>query len=80
MTDPLHKPNPIPNMLTAFRLVAGIIMFLLLAGAIMSAYLDPRDQFNLYKAAFVCFVLAAVTDYFDGLLLAACRDIIDLYS
>lgn len=68
MTNAAHKPNPIPNMLTAFRLVAGIIMFLLLAGAIMSAYLDPRDQFNLYKAAFVCFVLAAVTDYFDGWL------------
>ena len=68
MTNAPHKPNPIPNMLTGFRLVAGMIMFLLLAGAIMSAYLDPQDQFNLYKAAFVCFVLAAVTDYFDGWL------------
>lgn len=68
MTDTAHKPNPIPNILTGFRLVAGMIMFLLLAGAIMSAYLDPQDQFNLYKAAFVCFVLAAITDFFDGWL------------
>ena len=73
MTDPAHKPNPIPNLLTGMRLVAGVIMFLLLAGAmggvpLLSAYLTPEDQFALYRAAFVFFVLAAVTDFFDGFL------------
>lgn len=74
MTDTApHKPNPIPNLLTGMRLVAGVIMFLLLAGAmggvpVLSAYLSPEDQFALYKAAFVFFVLAAITDWFDGFL------------
>lgn len=67
------KPNPIPNLLTALRLVAGVAMFLMLAGAmggvpILSAYLSPDDQFALYRAAFVFFVVAAVTDFFDGWL------------
>jgi cardiolipin synthase len=68
-----HKPNPIPNLLTGMRLVAGVIMFLMLAGAmggvpIVSAYLSPDDQFALYKAAFVFFVVASITDWIDGFL------------
>ena len=67
------RPNPIPNILTGLRLVAGVVMFLMLAGAmggvpILSAYLSPDDQFALYKAAFVFFVVASITDWIDGFL------------
>lgn len=73
MTADAPRPNPIPNLLTAMRLVAGVLMFLMLAGAmggvpILSAYLSPDDQFALYRAAFVFFVLASITDFFDGWL------------
>lgn len=66
------KPNPIPNILTGVRLAAGVVMFLILAGAtatpILSAYLSPDDQFALYRAAFFIFVVAASTDWVDGFL------------
>lgn len=70
MTSPLHK---IPNILTGARLAAGVIMFLILAGAmggvpILSAYLSPQDQFALQRTAFVIFVVAASTDWVDGWL------------
>ena len=73
MTDAPHHANPIPNILTALRLVAGVVMFLMLAGAmggvpILSAYLSPQDQFALQKAAFIVFVIAASTDWVDGFL------------
>lgn len=71
MTDATpHKPNPIPNLLTALRLVAGIVMFLLLAGTLLDAsyFLSGEDQFRIYQIAFWLFVLAAVTDWFDGFL------------
>ena len=62
----------VPNILTGARLAAGVIMFLILAGAtatpILSAYLSPDDQFALYKAAFFIFVVAASTDWVDGFL------------
>ncbi|WP_231378960.1 MULTISPECIES: CDP-diacylglycerol--glycerol-3-phosphate 3-phosphatidyltransferase [Brevundimonas] len=69
MTSPLRN---IPNILTGARLAAGVIMFLILAGAtatpILSAYLSPDDQFALYRAAFFIFVIAASTDWVDGFL------------
>jgi len=64
--------NAIPNVLTGLRLVAGVIMFLVLAGATgipgLSAYLSPDDQFALYRAGFWIFVVAASTDWVDGFL------------
>ena len=72
MTPNPHA-NPIPNLLTGLRLVAGVVMFLILCGAmggvpIVSAYLSPEDQFALYRAAFILFVIAALTDWVDGYL------------
>ena len=70
MTRP--HANPIPNILTGIRLFAGVIMFLILAGAtgipVLSSYLSPDDQFALYRAAFWIFVIAASTDWVDGYL------------
>ncbi len=68
-----YRANPIPNILTGLRLIAGVVMFLILAGAtggvpILSAYLSPEDQFALYRAAFWIFVVAASTDWIDGFL------------
>lgn len=73
MTDTVRRANPIPNLLTGLRLIAGVVMFLMLAGAmggvpILSAYLSPQDQFALQKAAFIVFVVAASTDWVDGYL------------
>jgi len=71
---PVTSPvNPIPNILTGIRLAAGIVMFLILAGAtggfgFLSAYLSPDDQFALYRTAFWIFVVAASTDWVDGYL------------
>ena len=63
----------IPNILTSLRLAAGIVMFLLLAGAtsgvpFFSAMLSPDDQFALYRTGFWIFVIAASTDWVDGYL------------
>lgn len=68
-----HHANPIPNILTGLRLAAGVVMFLILAGATggfgpLSAYLSPEDQFGLYRVAFYIFVVAASTDWIDGYL------------
>ena len=68
-----HKPNPIPNLLTAIRLAAGVVMFLLLAGAtsgwpLISRMLSPDDQFAMYRIGFWIFVIAASTDWIDGYL------------
>ncbi|WP_226635934.1 CDP-diacylglycerol--glycerol-3-phosphate 3-phosphatidyltransferase [Brevundimonas poindexterae] len=68
-----HHANPIPNILTGIRLAAGVVMFLILAGAtggipVLSSYLSPEDQFGLYRAAFFIFVVAASTDWVDGYL------------
>ena len=73
MTAPAHRANPIPNILTGLRLFAGVVMFLILAGATggfgpLSAYLSPDDQFALYRTAFWIFVVAASTDWVDGYL------------
>ena len=68
-----HKVNPIPNILTGLRLAAGVVMFLLLAGAtsgfpFISVWLSPDDQFTMYKVGFWIFVIAASTDWVDGYL------------
>lgn len=63
--------NPIPNMLTGVRLVAGMGMFVLMAissGAIPFMAALPDTIFTLQRWAFYAFVLASVTDYFDGYL------------
>jgi CDP-diacylglycerol--glycerol-3-phosphate 3-phosphatidyltransferase len=68
-----HKVNPIPNILTSIRLAAGVVMFLLLAGAtsgfpFLSVWLSPDDQFTMYMVGFWIFVIAASTDWVDGYL------------
>jgi CDP-diacylglycerol--glycerol-3-phosphate 3-phosphatidyltransferase len=61
----------IPNFLTGARIAAGAISFLLLAAAaggvpFLSERLTPDAQFSMERWAFVAFVLAALTDFFDG--------------
>lgn len=63
--------NPIPNILTGLRLLAGVVMFLILAGAAPGGIpfvLDPNDSFALNRVAFIIFVVAASTDWIDGFL------------
>lgn len=73
MTPNPHA-NPIPNILTGLRLFAGVVMFLILAGAapqgipMLSQYLTPDHQFRLGRTAFIIFVVAASTDWVDGYL------------
>ena len=60
--------NPLPNILTWIRLVAGLIMFTLLAGAaggipFLSDQLVVDSQFDMIRWAFFAFVLGAVTDF-----------------
>jgi CDP-diacylglycerol--glycerol-3-phosphate 3-phosphatidyltransferase len=63
----------LPNILTTLRLILGLVMFLCLAGAaggipFLSDSLDAEQQFALLQIAFIAFVVAAVTDFFDGWL------------
>jgi len=63
----------IPNLLTGARVAAGVISFFLLAAAaggvpFLSENLTPDTQFGLERWAFVAFVVAASTDFFDGWL------------
>ena len=65
--------NAIPNILTGIRLFGGVVMFLVLAGAmggvpVLSAYLSPDQQFSLYRTGFWLFVIVAITDFLDGWL------------
>jgi CDP-diacylglycerol--glycerol-3-phosphate 3-phosphatidyltransferase len=65
--------NPIPNILTTIRLILGLAMFVMLDGAaggipLFSASLTPDAQFVLQRWAFYAFVIAALTDLFDGIL------------
>lgn len=63
----------LPNILTSLRLVMALFMFVALAAAsgavpYLSANLTPEAQFALQRWAVYAFVLAAITDYFDGWL------------
>src|ERR1700743_3133207 len=63
----------LPNILTSMRLVLALFMFLALAaaaGAIpgLSDHLPQPLQFTLQRWAVYAFVVAAVTDFFDGWL------------
>ncbi|HEX6865856.1 MAG TPA: CDP-diacylglycerol--glycerol-3-phosphate 3-phosphatidyltransferase [Caulobacteraceae bacterium] len=63
----------LPNILTAGRLVLTLFMFLALAAAaggvpFVSEHLTPDMQFGLQRWAFWAFIVAAVTDFFDGWL------------
>lgn len=61
--------NRLPNILTSLRLALALITFFLLAGAaILSDRLTGPQQFSLERWAFWSFVVAAVTDFFDGWL------------
>jgi CDP-diacylglycerol--glycerol-3-phosphate 3-phosphatidyltransferase len=63
----------LPNILTSMRLVLALFMFVALAAASGSApgladRLGPETQFALERWAVYAFVVAAVTDFFDGWL------------
>jgi len=63
----------LPNILTSMRLVLALFMFIALAAAAgavpgLSDHLEPQAQFALQRWAVYAFVVAAVTDFFDGWL------------
>lgn len=59
----------LPNLLTSARLFLALFTFFGLAGAaLLSDRLPPSTQFALERWAFWAFVVAAVTDFFDGWL------------
>lgn len=63
----------LPNILTSLRLVLALFMFVALAAAAggvpwLSDQLTPDMQFALERWAVWAFVIAAVTDFFDGWL------------
>jgi len=63
----------LPNILTSLRLVLALFMFLALAAAAgavpgLSNHLTLETQFALQRFAVYAFVVAAVTDFFDGWL------------
>ena len=68
----------LPNILTGFRLVLALFMFVALATAAgatpwLSARLTGEAQFSLERWAFFAFLVAAVTDFFDGWLARAMK-------
>lgn len=59
----------LPNLLTGLRLALALFTFFGLAtAALLSDTLTPADQFALERWAFTAFVVAAITDFFDGWL------------
>jgi CDP-diacylglycerol--glycerol-3-phosphate 3-phosphatidyltransferase len=63
----------LPNILTSMRLVLALFMFVAFAAAAgavpgLSDHLTPETQFALQRWAIYAFVIAAVTDFFDGWL------------
>jgi CDP-diacylglycerol--glycerol-3-phosphate 3-phosphatidyltransferase len=63
----------LPNILTSGRLVLTLFMFVALAAAAgavpgLSDQLTPETQYRLQRWAIYAFVIAAVTDFFDGWL------------
>ncbi|MGI8842023.1 MAG: CDP-diacylglycerol--glycerol-3-phosphate 3-phosphatidyltransferase [Caulobacteraceae bacterium] len=61
--------NRLPNLLTGLRLALALFTFFALASAaLLSERLTPATQFALERWAFWAFVVAALTDFFDGWL------------
>ena len=63
--------NPIPNILTMIRLVGGVVMFVLLAGAVGGIpFLNANSEvlYALQRWGVYIFIIAALTDLFDGIL------------
>ena len=61
--------NRLPNLVTGLRLALALFTFFGLAGAaLLSERLTPAAQFGLERWAFIAFVVAALTDFFDGWL------------
>ena len=61
--------NPLPNVLTWIRILAGVAVFVLLAAAAGAVGdVDPEQQFLFEKIAVIVFLVGAVTDFFDGFL------------
>ncbi|WP_394760559.1 CDP-diacylglycerol--glycerol-3-phosphate 3-phosphatidyltransferase [Phenylobacterium sp.] len=63
----------LPNILTSGRLVLALFMFMALAAAAgavpgLSDHLSQETQFRLERWAIYAFMVAAVTDFFDGWL------------
>ena len=63
----------LPNILTSLRLILALFMFVALAAAAggvpgVSSHLTIDAQFALQRWAVYAFVIAAVTDFFDGWL------------
>ncbi|HWF77714.1 MAG TPA: CDP-diacylglycerol--glycerol-3-phosphate 3-phosphatidyltransferase [Caulobacteraceae bacterium] len=58
----------LPNILTALRLVLSLFVFFALAAAGRVEGLGQDTLFVLERWAFAAFVVAAVTDFFDGWL------------
>ena len=59
----------LPNLLTGSRLVLALFTFFALAFVGQASdSLPPEAQFGLERWAFAAFVLAAITDFFDGWL------------
>ena len=67
------RMKALPNLLTSMRLVLALFMFVALAAAagavpVIADGLGPDQQFALVRWAVIAFVVAAVTDFFDGWL------------
>jgi CDP-diacylglycerol--glycerol-3-phosphate 3-phosphatidyltransferase len=59
----------LPNLLTGLRITLALFTFLALAStALLSEALTPAQQFGLERWAFFAFLIAGVTDFFDGWL------------
>jgi CDP-diacylglycerol--glycerol-3-phosphate 3-phosphatidyltransferase len=63
----------IPNLLTSLRLVLALFMFVAFAAAsggvpFLGGELTSDTQFGLMRWAVIAFIVAAVTDFFDGWL------------
>ena len=68
----MSAANPLPNILTWIRILAGVAVFALLAAAAGGfapvGDVEPERQFLYEKIAVIVFLVGAVTDFFDGFL------------